>query len=353
MKNNHFILKEGVLHKKSLSIPFDRIQNVNFKQSFVQQFINVTQVEIETAGTQKTEISIKALSRLKAEAIKSIIFSNKSIVIEQEQSVEKNIKKALLKISFSDLLKVSVTENHLKSFGVFVAFLIVVYSQLREVFKDFTINETLGFNLENEASYSLYGFIFILIFSVVIGLIISFVRVFLLHFNLTLFVKKGDLEISQGLLTKRSITLKKEKVQHISIITNPFKQLFGMSSVDFKQANSKITKKNLAIRIVGCQKEHLDSIKKILFSACEVEAGIAIKPHKYFIARMFLRSFFWLALVNSLIFFTIYFGFKTSGNYFVFLLNIVVIALMVFLIMLKYKNLKLCRYINEYKKHQL
>ena len=61
IKDNAFILKQGILSKSNVSIPFEKIQNINFKQNFIQQLINVTQVEIETAGAKTVEISIKAL----------------------------------------------------------------------------------------------------------------------------------------------------------------------------------------------------------------------------------------------------------------------------------------------------
>jgi putative membrane protein len=61
IENNHFVLKQGILKKTNTSISFDRIQNINFKQNIIQQIIDVHEVNIETAGSNKTEISIKAL----------------------------------------------------------------------------------------------------------------------------------------------------------------------------------------------------------------------------------------------------------------------------------------------------
>ena len=57
-----------MLKKKNTSISFDRIQNINFKQTLIQQLINVYEVSIETAGSKDTEIAIKALTYNKAQA---------------------------------------------------------------------------------------------------------------------------------------------------------------------------------------------------------------------------------------------------------------------------------------------
>ncbi len=53
--------------------------------------------------------------------------------------------------------------------------------------------------------------VFILL--VFIAILSSFVRVFLVHFNLTVYLKDHAFEIYQGLFTKKSIILKKDKIQ--------------------------------------------------------------------------------------------------------------------------------------------
>ena len=39
--DHQFVLKKGIIKKSNTSIAFDRIQNINFKQNLIQQFINV------------------------------------------------------------------------------------------------------------------------------------------------------------------------------------------------------------------------------------------------------------------------------------------------------------------------
>ena len=68
----HFVLKQGILKITNTSIPFHRIQNINFKQNIIQQIIGVFEVSIETAGSSKTEISIKALSLEKSNCFKRL-----------------------------------------------------------------------------------------------------------------------------------------------------------------------------------------------------------------------------------------------------------------------------------------
>ena len=267
IENNHFILKHGILRKKQVSIPFDRIQNINFNQNFIHQLINIVQVEVETAGAKSVEISIKALSREKAIAIKNTVFSKKNIAVNQENEIEHEANKPLLKISLQGLLKESITENHFKSFALLIATIFGLYSQNEKFFNDLELAKTAEKNIQ-EVSNTTSGLIIIISLILIISVIISFTRIILKHFNLTVYYKNEILEIVQGLLTKKHQVLKKNKVQSIIISTNPLKKLLNISSVYFKQiANSKkANKKSLPTRIIGCQPNHINTIKDFLYS---------------------------------------------------------------------------------------
>jgi len=70
IKDNYFFLRKGIFNKEEISISKDKIQNVYIKQNVIQQLINVVSLSIETAGDDKTEIEITALSRDKALVLK-------------------------------------------------------------------------------------------------------------------------------------------------------------------------------------------------------------------------------------------------------------------------------------------
>ncbi len=289
----HFILKKGILKKTNTAIPFHRIQNINFKQNIIQQIIGVFEVSLETAGSSNTEIAIKALSLSKAKELKEII--SKSSEFNKELLTDNEIK-PFVRIGFLELFKVSLTENHLQNLFLFLAILIGFFQQVQQIieglgkaaFLDGFIEES-----KNAVSRSIF-FIFIsLILVVLIAFMSSFVKIFLVHFNLTAYLKEDAFEINQGLFTKKSIVLKKHKVQNITISTNPLKRLIGISFITFKQAVSgKLNKKkNKLIRIVGCKIAQVDIIKKTLFDATELENKEKSFTNNYYKRRIFIFSF--------------------------------------------------------------
>jgi putative membrane protein len=335
IENEHFILKQGILKKTNTAIPFHRIQNINFKQNVVQQIIGVFEVSIETAGSSTTEISIKALSLQKATALKEII--SKNTEFGEDEVLEKQQTKPLVRIGVKELFKVSLTENHLQNLLLFFAIVMGLLQQLQQVTDSLGKTEVIdGFIEENTnaISASIFLVIILLILLTIVALVSSFVRVFLVHFNLTAYLKEDAFEINQGLFTKKSIILKKKKIQNITISTNPLKRLIGISFITFKQAvsgklNNK--KKDKLIRIVGCKKEQIEIIKASLFEPSEVENNEKKLPENYYKRRLFMFSFLFLIAIYITVFFVF-------SHFEIFYSAILVVPVVVFLILKKVKK---------------
>ena len=297
--NNHFILQQGIISKTNTSIPFHRIQNINFKQNLVQQIINVYEVSIETAGSTDTEIAIKALNFEDANNLKSVILDSKEI---NEPVVKQSTEKPFLKISILELFKVSLTENHLRNLFLFIAILLGFFQQIQQIADSFGETETLdGFikDSTNAVSTSFILVFALLVFLTITAFITSFVRIFLVHFNLSAYLKKDAFEINQGLFTKKSIILKKQKIQNITVSTNPLKRLIGISYITFKQAVSgKINHKNeKVIKIVGCKKNQVDDVKTNLYQFKDIEAQDKMYPDTYYINRVYLFNLLFLVII--------------------------------------------------------
>lgn len=331
--NEHFILKQGIIKKTNTSIAFHRIQNINFKQNIIQQIIGVYEVNIETAGSSKAEISIKALSFYKAEALKKIISTSADYTNEL---IEKDASKPLLKIGVKELFKVSLTENHLQNLGLFLALILGFYQQIEQVVDSLGKTATLDGLIEestNALTASFFLVTILLIFLTIIALMSSFSKIFLIHFNLTVYLKEDSFEINQGLLTKKSVVLKKQKIQNITVSTNPLKRLIGISFITFKQAVSgKVkVKKDKLIRIVGCKKAQVDNVKTSLFDVTDVENEEKNYPDAYYKRRIFIFTFLFVTILYSVL----YIIFKQLE---IFYSTLLVVPIAIFLIQKKVKK---------------
>ena len=59
-KKDEFVVKKGLLRKTKLSIPFEKIQQININQKLIHKIFKLYEIQMDTAGTNSTEVDIKA-----------------------------------------------------------------------------------------------------------------------------------------------------------------------------------------------------------------------------------------------------------------------------------------------------
>ena len=86
------IIEKGVLHKYSVTVPFEQVQNVNIERSLMDRFLGFSKVSIETAGGSavptpngappKAEAYIPAIHMDKAKKIHDLLLDGADGVID-------------------------------------------------------------------------------------------------------------------------------------------------------------------------------------------------------------------------------------------------------------------------------
>lgn len=337
IKDDHFILHQGVIFKKKTSIPLERIQSVNFKQNLIHQLINITQVEIQTAGAKDVEVSVKAISREKAKALKKRLQSGISLELSEEETIElAEVKTRMIyKLSFLELIKVSFSENHLRSFFWIIAISFSFGFQLEDVIKDLDFaSESIRFIARNRDALTGSVVLLTVVFfvAVIISVIVSFVRVLLRNFDQKVTQLNDGIQVSQGLFTKREDVLKIKKIQYTVTVTNPFKKYLGIRSILINQAGSAKVKQKKRIELVGVKNRVADRLSELFFNHVTSESDHQFKPAKYYLFRMFVRTALLLILLNGLLILT------QSHWVNIGVLNGVFIPLSIWLVLLKYKK---------------
>lgn len=337
IKEAHFVLHQGVIFKKKTSIPLERIQSVNFKQNLIHQLINITQVEIQTAGAKDVEVSIKAISREKAEALKKRLQNGIRMEFSEEEDIESTESKTrmIYKLSFIELVKVSFSENHLRSFFWILAISFSFGFQLEDVIKDLDFaSESIRFVARNRDVLAGSVVLLIVVFfvAVIISVIVSFVRVLLRNFDQKVTQLNDGIQVSQGLFTKREDVLKITKIQYTVTVTNPFKKYLGIRSILISQAGSAKVKQKKRIELVGVKRKETDRLNELFFNDVNLENDYQFKPAKYYLFRMFVRTSILLILLNVLLVLT------QSHWINIVVLNGIFLPSSIWLVLLKYKK---------------
>ncbi|MFV5692113.1 PH domain-containing protein [Flavobacterium sp. LT1R49] len=286
-ENQEFVITEGILNKTKTTIQLNKIQQVTIKQSFIQKIIGVHTLDVDTAGANKTEVAIKAISHDLALELKAHLLeneTNKIRVVSDEIDTEIQAgsiqieELPFIKISFLSLLKVGISSNYVKSFFILLAFSITFYDNVKRIFGESTIDESkIDSYFKENVMLEMIPILILLLFSVI--LVMNVFRMVFRYFDFRITKQTGSLLLSFGLLNTKSTIIKPEKVQIVSVSSNYFQKKMNILEMKIKQATSgEKEERKAGIEIPGCNEFEQNEILKLLFNKIP-EKGLVLKPN--------------------------------------------------------------------------
>jgi len=270
VENEELVIERGVLKKSKLNVPIGRIQTVNFKQNVIHQFFNVVSVEIDTAGSSGNEFIIQAISKPKAEALRKYVESQKK-EMPSTQKITENFtpveekKKLLLQLSPIDLLKIGVSQNHLRTAGIITLFFWSFLDDIEQAF-NWKFLDVIQSYFENDNSF-LTIFLMILPFFLVVSFILTLVNSVLRDYNLKFWQTETGFKIQSGLFNKKENSANLDKIQLLIWNSNPLKRIFKLFTLRMSQAASKAVSHKNSINVPGIYATELEAVQEVWFPA--------------------------------------------------------------------------------------
>lgn len=252
VEGDNLIIHKGVLVKDRKSVPIDRIQSIQVTKNVVQRLLGLVALKVDTAGSRGNELEIPALERDRADALRDLLYEKKEALLvtnaqdtpdgvggaEMPKAQSRNEEgRVLVKLGPIDLLKVGLTENHLKTGFIAIAFVFGYASQYQELLQEY-IEGYVDTYASQVADAGLALVISLLIIYAIASVLISLVRTLLRFYNLKAVLKSEAVEISTGLLQRNEFRIPKKKIQYIQWETNPLRKLAGYESATVKPSNS-------------------------------------------------------------------------------------------------------------------
>ncbi|HEU4496710.1 MAG TPA: PH domain-containing protein [Flavobacterium sp.] len=308
-EKQEFILSRGVLNKSRINIQLSKIQQVNITQSLIQKLAGVYSLDIDTAGTDKKEISIRAVDRHLAQVLKERLLdsdgSGEAVTGGSGQLLGEDKAEAVtfIKISHATLLKVGITSNYGRTVALLLTFAVTLYQTFEDAVNAFKIDEaSLGSVFEKSRGF----FSAALLACILLGLVlaINIIRTFARHFNFEMARQKQSLAVSSGLFAKKNTLINPEKVQITSCSQNFFQKKLRILDMHMKQASSgeagERQKHGSSVEVPGCSHAERDEILKIIFGKLP-EKGISLKPNRRFLIFKVLFRIMLPALICALL----------------------------------------------------
>lgn len=224
-------LTRGILVKKQVHMPFERVQTITRTQPFYFQPFDVFKVSIETSGKNDDKLVFGALFLKEITTIES--FRKQAQTKIKEQKVDDQAPKvdAEYQINNRELCLFALTSlGSLGTIGVAAAILT-------------NINDLLPNSLQNQFNQWINGqtvasYAMLLTIAVCIGFIGAFLRLYNRYFQFTIKRTGAHLFLSKGLLTKQNVQLRMSRIQAVHYEQSLLRRLVHLMSVSVLLASS-------------------------------------------------------------------------------------------------------------------
>lgn len=257
VEGDELIIHKGVLVKEKKTVPIERIQSIQVTKNVIQRVLGVVALKVDTAGSKGSELEIPALERPRADALRDLLYNRKEALLtdSEDESASMALKgsetgkiseksqtnteegQLLVKLGIIDLIKVGLTENHLRTGFVALAFVFGYASQYQELLEEY-LEGYVDTYVSKMADAGLTLIISGLILYAVFSILLSMIRTFLRFFDLRAVLKSEAVEITTGLLQRNEFRVPKNKIQYIEWETNPLRKFAGFESAKLRPSNS-------------------------------------------------------------------------------------------------------------------
>lgn len=298
--NQQLIISKGFLNKTNISIQLNKIQQTNLNQTLVHKIFNLYEFQVDTAGSSKKEVEIKALTNEVAQQLKAALLELKGTNNEEninnqtESFASENNSEKFIAINFLTLVKTGITSRYVETF----AWLIVGLNTLWENQKTFHLEDQVDTSsVQNYINFNsaLYLILVGVTSTFLLVILINLVRTVITYFDFTIKKTSNSLVLNYGLLTTRNITINPLKVQLITNTQNYFQKKLDIQTLKIEQASSDVDtkqKKKDKIEVPGCNEVEKNKVFDFIYNQSFGESQIYYPSIRKFI----ISTFFYIIL---------------------------------------------------------
>lgn len=243
--NDDLIIKKGFIKRKTLSIPLTSIHAVNIEQSLLHQILKISKLRIDTAGSEKMEAEIDAISLHQAEAFKDFLLQQVPAHVHEPDMHPRVLEKPLIRLSIADMFKLGLSSNHIQTFFIILAFCISFIQNLEEIFGD----EVINYLKQSTAWLSVKILFFLAFAALILSVFVSVARTCIAYFNFQLTETLQGFRIRAGLLNTKQYLVPYKKIQLFAWKSNWLRRKIGLYTLEFQQPNREAVGRNQRIKV--------------------------------------------------------------------------------------------------------
>lgn len=265
-ETQEFIIQKGVFNKSKIAIQLHKIQQVNIEQTLIQRIVDVHKLVIDTAGSDKKEGTIYAVTKEIAQILKEKLVLQSETTTDSNSSIESQntqVESTIVKVDIGSLFKIGLTSNYVRSFALILLFIATIFENLNKFNSNDIENRVVNY-LDNLSLY--FSIMLVLGIFIVVAVLVNIVRTIVKYFDLQIKKDKESILISYGLINIKNTILTPNKVQKIRIVQNYFQKKWNVTSLNIEQSSNALEKHKDKLIVPGCTENEKEEILKILFN---------------------------------------------------------------------------------------
>lgn len=311
IEGDKFLIRSGVFVRKRLSLSFDRIQNVGFREPIYFRPFGLIIMGLESAGSSSEEVSLGGVSRALGQAIRKHILEYKvreQLTISEQNPVSqlnstdnavRPVEEELLKQPISELVRYGLSNNNI---WVFAGIGAALLSQMKW-WESAILIDTFD-SVEAFIGTGLIALTLLIMTGALLTLFLimaaSVVGAVIVNYNYRLTYADKRFHRTRGLLERQETSLPEVKIQNITIAQPLIAKLLQRShitvgQIGFKSKNDNNRGKKFIIPSV--QEDFSNALTQRLYAGTSIHRSKLNAISKKFIARHVLFSVLPIALI--------------------------------------------------------
>jgi putative membrane protein len=243
------IIKSGFITKKTITLPLDKIQAVHIEQTWLHSILNASRLSFDSAGSEKVEVKIDAINKTEAEDFKRFILHAQPGAAATPETPVQERQDVLVQLNAKDLLKLSISANHLEALLLMLAFFFSAIDQLKDIFNwEYSRVINWMYNLNMDAS-PFTAILAVGIAALLVSVVISTARVLFRYFDFSISRSVRGFLIHSGLVNIQEKLLPFNKIQFISWKANWIRQKMGLYLLQFHAIGNEEINDKLRIKV--------------------------------------------------------------------------------------------------------
>lgn len=301
IKDQELIIKKGFLIRKTIVLPLDKIQAVHIDRTWLHNLFSSAQISFDSAGSEKMEIKINAITLSMANELKEFISVRTGAI--NDEIAPSPVEKLILSLEMKDLLRLSISANHLEAFFILLAFALSTLDNIEKIIGDTGSGfwqQIVVFAMGSSGKMILFLCVALLLISITI----STVRILLVYLDFRVTQTESGYRIKSGLINVKEKLLPFRKIQFISWRANWIRARMKLYLLKFHAVGAEEMRDKQQVRVPITRKEFIPLLSAPYYSLLHTEQMNALRIQPQFVYRKVIFSGFLPACI--LILFTFF-----------------------------------------------